>query len=70
VGAYTRGVNPETDVAVDRHADIARLLAQGVHDKVGFDAARASIVRLAGEIEADLATIAAGAAVQQARRAA
>ena len=70
VGAYTRGVNPETDVAVDRHADIARLMAQGVHDKVGFDAARAAIVRLTGEIETDLAAIAAGAAAQQTRRAA
>lgn len=69
VGAYTRGVNAETDVAVDRHADIARLLAQSVRERVGFDEARAAIVRLAGEIEVDLATI-AGAGPQQARRAA
>lgn len=54
VGAYTRGVDPETDIAVDRHADIARLLVQGTDDRAVFDDSRARLVRLAGEIEAQL----------------
>jgi FliI/YscN family ATPase len=57
VGAYTRGVNPETDVAIDRHEHIARLLAQGTHDRCAFDDSRGALVRLAGEIDADLAAV-------------
>lgn len=70
VGAYTRGVNPETDVAVDRHEHIARLLAQGTHQECAFDDSRAALVRLAGEIDVDLASIAAATPIKPARKAA
>ncbi len=60
VGAYTRGVDLETDIAVDRHADIARLLVQSTNDDADFVTSRQHLVMLAGEIEAQLAAATQG----------
>ncbi|RMH11100.1 MAG: FliI/YscN family ATPase [Planctomycetota bacterium] len=49
IGAYARGADPEADVAVAMHEAIERLLRQGVDQRVRFEDARASLIRLAEE---------------------
>jgi flagellum-specific ATP synthase len=47
IGAYARGVNPESDAAVDLHGQIVELLRQDEKTPAEFTQARASLVKLA-----------------------
>jgi flagellum-specific ATP synthase len=49
IGAYARGAKPESDVAIDTHPAITALLRQAGDDREPFDAARARLLRLAGQ---------------------
>ncbi len=47
IGAYARGVNPESDAAVDLHGQIVDLLRQDEKTPAEFAQARAALVKLA-----------------------
>lgn len=47
IGAYARGAKPETDIAIDLHDDIIRVLRQGKADATPFDQARESLIKIA-----------------------
>ncbi|HRJ50076.1 MAG TPA: FliI/YscN family ATPase [Phycisphaerales bacterium] len=46
IGAYARGSRPETDVAIDLHDEIVRLLRQGREESTPFDRGLADLRRL------------------------
>ncbi|MCC6676960.1 MAG: FliI/YscN family ATPase [Phycisphaerales bacterium] len=50
IGAYARGSNPEADVAIEHHAAIIALLRQGRDEAQPFEASRAALLKLAGQI--------------------
>lgn len=47
IGAYARGSDVETDVAIEFAPAIHTLLRQGVRERAGFDESRSALVRLA-----------------------
>jgi flagellum-specific ATP synthase len=47
IGAYARGSDAETDVAIEFAPAIHTLLRQGVRERAGFDESRSALVRLA-----------------------
>lgn len=47
IGAYARGSNPETDVAIDYHLAITGLLRQGKDDREPFEQSRTAMLKLA-----------------------
>ncbi len=51
VGAYARGVDYESDLSIDKHVDIARILTQANHDKSSYEGSLNSLIQLADEIE-------------------
>jgi flagellum-specific ATP synthase len=65
IGAYARGTNPETDVALDLHPRIMALLRQGRDDAAPFPASRDELLRIARD--AATATAAAKTARSQPR---
>lgn len=49
IGAYAKGSNPESDVAIEANRGIVELLRQGKDDVVSFEQARGSLLKLAKE---------------------
>ncbi len=49
IGAYARGSNPETDVAIDLHRAVDDLLCQGRGETPAFEEARGSLIKLAAQ---------------------
>jgi flagellum-specific ATP synthase len=54
VGAYARGVDYESDMAIDKHGDITRILTQGSQDNSTFEGGLNKLTMLADEIELHL----------------
>jgi FliI/YscN family ATPase len=52
IGAYAKGSNPESDVAIDLNPRITELLRQGSTEATPFAAARMQLVKLAAEAAA------------------
>ena len=49
IGAYARGSNPETDVAIDMHNAIDEILRQSRGPGPGFEESRALLIKLAAQ---------------------
>ena len=47
IGAYARGANPETDVAIEMRGSLEELLRQGPGEVEAFDTARSRLITLA-----------------------
>ncbi len=60
VGAYTRGVDAETDLAVDFHQRVTGVLTQHSEEVCDFDKARMSLTNLVNQVEAELTGSSAG----------
>lgn len=56
IGAYTMGTEPVTDVAIEMRPRIMELLAQSVTEQAEFEASRQSLLALAAEADARLAS--------------
>jgi flagellum-specific ATP synthase len=54
VGAYAHGIDNESDMAIERHAEIAKILVQGNHDMCSFEDGLNRLTQLADEIEKQL----------------
>jgi flagellar biosynthesis/type III secretory pathway ATPase len=53
IGAYAKGSNPATDVAIRYHDRILELLVQGSREKEPFEAAKSRMIKLAIEAGAE-----------------
>ena len=60
VGAYTRGVDRESDMAVDYHQRIKGILAQRSTEVCPFDAGRVSLIKLTNQVDLDTAAVSSG----------
>ena len=50
IGAYARGSDIETDVAIEALPAVRALLQQGLSERVVFDEARQSLIRISAHI--------------------